>query len=69
MTKCPHCKEEINDLLAYSSIVQTMELENGEAEFYGMDYCEDWDFFDCPECNERIAESKEVATKFLRGEK
>ena len=59
MPKCPHCKEEINNLLVYSSVCQTMELDKkGNSKIWGLDYCEGYDRFDCPECHEKIAESE-----------
>lgn len=67
--KCPHCKEEIESLNAYSEIVQTYLIdEKGEGYAIGEDYCEGYTEFNCPECHDKICESEEVAIKFLKGE-
>lgn len=67
---CPYCKKEIGYLNAYSEIVQTFELDdNREGEVNGMDYCDGFERFECPECGELIASNERDAIIFLKGEK
>lgn len=70
MVKCPLCNEEIDCLNAYCQIVQTLEInEKGDAEVTGLDYCDDNNSFECPECHEVITKDEKEAIKFLKGEK
>lgn len=70
MTKCPNCKEEIKELLAYSEVVHTFKLdENGNPQFEGMDYIEGYTGFECSECNERLFDTEQEAKEFLEDDK
>ena len=69
MPKCPECEENIKELIVFSEISQTCELqEDGELNIYGCDYCEGYNEFNCPKCNEKICGTEKEAIKFLKGE-
>ena len=70
MPKCPCCKEEINELLAYSEVVNTFKLDgDGEPDVYGNEDIEGYTSFECPKCCERIFDNEEnEAISFLKGE-
>lgn len=66
MPKCPNCKSEIKELLAYSEVVSTFELDkNGEPYCYGSDNIEGYTSFECPECNEKLFTGEFEAINFL----
>jgi len=68
MPICPNCKEEIKELLAYSEVVNTFELdEKGEPSCYGNEQIEGYTGFECPECHERILDTEAEAIEFLKG--
>ena len=67
MPICPNCKAKIKELLAYSEVVNTFELDkNGEPYFYGNDQIEGYTGFECPECHERIFDTENEAIEFLK---
>ena len=71
MTKCPKCKEEIENL----NFSKTKEI-SGSVVFDGNDieFIEEFDIYEeqkphtyrCPECNEILFENDEEAEEFLR---
>ena len=66
MPICPNCKEEINELLAYSEVAHNFKLDKGGNPICeGMDYIEGYTGFECPECNERIFDTEQQAIAFL----
>ena len=70
MPKCPSWGEEIEELNAFSEIASTYMLNSsGQGESYGLDHCEGYTEFDCPECSEKLFSNEEEAIKFLKGEK
>ena len=66
--KCPHCKEEIKHLKAYSEIVDIFEWDDeaGKPYCYGNDYIEGFTSFECPECNEELFTDEAEAITFLK---
>ena len=70
MPICPNCKAEINNLKAYSEVVNNFELdENGEPDCYGGDQIEGYTGFECPECCETIFDTEHEAIEFLKRDK
>ncbi len=67
MPICPNCKEEIDELLAYSEIVQTLQLNvNGNPDYYDESYIEGYTGFECPECHDKIFNTENKAIEFLK---
>lgn len=71
MSKCPKCKEEIDELRHWEKIdsISFCRLEGGELDYYGQDQIYDnaidleWG---CPKCFECLFISEEEAIKFLK---
>ena len=71
MPKCPKCGKEINKLYNIQLGEMCWEMdEDGEYEnrvdlFVQHD---ETNFWECPECNERLFDNEEEAINFLKGE-
>ena len=69
MPQCPNqeCKEEITELNAVGSTMESASLKNGVIDYQGLDYCEGHDHYECPECHEDLFKTEAEAVKFLKG--
>ncbi|MEM4058445.1 MAG: hypothetical protein QXZ12_06960 [Thermoplasmata archaeon] len=75
MPKCPYCKAEINELKEYGTETFENSLyfdDNGDEHYEELGVMEDNDksrgFF-CPECDEKLFDTKEQAIIFLKTKK
>ena len=75
MSKCPECKKEIDHLLHVEIVKQYWKAIPSTEEIEDVDYpelidqeTEDTRGYICPECNEQIANEREEAYHFLKGD-
>jgi DNA-directed RNA polymerase subunit RPC12/RpoP len=67
MPRCPNCNALISNLLTYSEVVNSFELDkNNEPFCYGNEQIEGYTGFECPKCNERIFDTESEAVEFLK---
>ena len=72
MVKCPKCKKEIESLICEfeETVWQDFTVdEKGNVDYTAKDNCDGGTDarYICPECEHTIAESEEVAIRFLQG--
>lgn len=67
LIRCPEYKETITELNAVSSVISSLRLIRGKPDYQGLDYCEGYDAYECPECHERVAMTEAQAIKILKG--
>ena len=69
MANCPHCGAEIDHLDFEKTRTYSGSVTLGE---HGLDYetghADAEAHYDCPECNEEVANGSEIAESILKGE-
>lgn len=70
--RCPKCGAELDMLINVCEAIEAYYFyldENGDAVYESKDaWAGDWSEYQCPECDETLFTSEEMAKKFLEGD-